>query len=248
MFTIDAEDRAITFQAERIAGGLNFDSQEGLLDLAVGRGWGKEEMTAIWNSFADTPEFNDCHEQKCFRNRNYAVQRIWAAIQRLSQPVTAHGNGHKPLVITAGDSAAPVADKTADAGAQGASAAPEGQDMGEGASPVEEAPLSADPVGDGKQIEDMIVIPRRKRNKASKKPVTKTPKDPKTARDGSKKAEVIRLLQRKNGASIAELCASTGWMSHSARGFCFGACKKAGLIVTSAKPEGAKERRYYLPA
>jgi DNA-binding PadR family transcriptional regulator len=28
----------------------------------------------------------------------------------------------------------------------------------------------------------------------------------------------------------------------------FGSLKKAGLIVTSEKPEGSKERRYYLPA
>jgi len=174
VFTIDIEDRSISCQPERIVGGLNFDSQEGLLSLAADRGWGKEEMTAIWNGFAGTPEFNDCREQKCFRNRNYAVERIWAAIQRLSQPVTAHGNGHKPLVITASESAA----ETAPAGAQGASAATEGQEAGETTSQSDEAPLHAAPVGDGKQIEDMIVVPR-KRNKKTKEPKAKTPKAPK---------------------------------------------------------------------
>jgi hypothetical protein len=243
VFTIDIEDRSISCQPERIVGGLNFDSQEGLLSLAADRGWGKEEMTAIWNGFAGTPEFNDCREQKCFRNRNYAVERIWAAIQRLSQPVTAHGNGHKPLVITASESAA----ETAPAGAQGASAATEGQEAGETTSQSDEAPLHAAPVGDGKQIEDMIVVPR-KRNKKTKEPKVKTPKAPKPARDGSKKAEVIRLLQRKNGASIADISNQFGWKAWSVRGFVSGALKaKMGLKIESFK-NSSGERSYRIVA
>ena len=252
MFTIDIEDRSISCQPERIVGGLNFDSQEGLLSLAADRSWGKEDMTAIWNSFAGTPEFNDCREQKCFKNRNYAVERIWAAIQRLGQPVTAHGNGHKPLVITASESAA----ETAPAGAGAASAATEGQEVGETTSQAEEAPLSAEPVGDGKQIEDMIVVPKRKRNKKTKEPKAKTPKAPKqakakterTARKDSKKAEVIRLLQRKNGASIAEISRQFGWKAWSVRGFVSGALKtKMGLNIESFK-NSAGERSYRIVA
>ena len=260
MFSIDIEDKSITFQDARIDGALNFNSREGLLSFAADRGWNKEWLTEVWNGFAGTPEFADCREQKCFKNRNYAVERIWVAIQRLAQPVTAHGNGHKPIRVTASDSMAPEAVEMATAGAQGEPVASEAGEAGEVASQPEAAPLSVEPVGDGKQIEDLIVIPKRKRNKktAVKQPkapkapkeakVAKAPKAEQVARKDTKKAEVIRLLQRKNGASIAEIQAVTGWAGHSARGFCFGSCKKAGLIVTSQKPDGSKIRRYYLPA
>lgn len=239
MFTIDIEDRSISCQPERIVGGLNFDSQEGLLSLAADRGWGKEDMTAIWNSFAGTPEFNDCREQKCFKNRNYAVERIWAAIQRLSQPVTAHGNGHKPIVVSASDSVAPRIPavlavamatepaETAPAGAQAASAATEGPEAGETTSQPEEAPLSTEPVGDGKQIEDMIVVPRRKRNKKMKELKVKIPKQPKAkatnpaterkraAAGKGKKDQAIAMFMRKDGATGADVCERLGWNKSS---------------------------------
>jgi hypothetical protein len=251
MFSIDVDALSITYQDTRVAGALNFDSQAGLANLAADKGWNKEWLTELWNDFAGVVPFDELRVQKCFKNRDYAVARIWNAIQRL-----ASGNGHASLVVSASDSVAPA---TAEMGAVGAQAAPvatEAPETGGTASPAEEAPLSADPVGDGKQIEDLIVVPKRKRGKktAVKQPkAAKAPKPAKakmerTARDGSKKAEVIRLLQRKNGASIAEIQAATGWAAHSARGFCFGSCKKAGLIVTSEKPEGSKIRRYYLPA
>lgn len=240
MFTITPDDKSITFQAERITGGLNFNSQDGLLAIAADRGWGKEEVTGIWNAFADTPEFSDCHEQKCFRNRNYGVERIWKAIQRLSQPVTAHGNGHAPIVVASEDSQAPVETHTLTteaaelpaAGAQEAAAAPAPAKPPKGSTRKPKAPKAP------------------KTPKPAKIKTPKAPKPERTARKDSKKAEVIRLLQRKNGASIAEIQAASGgvWQPHSARGFLFGSLKKAGLIVTSEKPEGSKERRYYLPA
>jgi len=61
---------------------------------------------------------------------------------------------------------------------------------------------------------------------------------PATARDGSKKAEVLTLLRRKEGATLQDLMASTGWQAHSVRGFLSGALgKKMGLPVESAKRE-----------
>ena len=38
-------------------------------------------------------------------------------------------------------------------------------------------------------------------------------------RAGAKKAQVIRMLQRSNGASIAEITRVTQWQPHTARGF-----------------------------
>ena len=63
------------------------------------------------------------------------------------------------------------------------------------------------------------------------------PKTP-TLRTGTKQAQIIALLQRPKGASIAEIVAVTGWLAHSIRGLISGGLKKKlGLPVTSAKVE-----------
>ncbi len=62
-------------------------------------------------------------------------------------------------------------------------------------------------------------------------------------REGSKTAEVISMLQRKNGATITEIMEKMAWQKHTVRGFMAGAMKKAGYEVESFKPEGG-ERTY----
>jgi len=58
-------------------------------------------------------------------------------------------------------------------------------------------------------------------------------------RSGTKQAQIIALLQRPEGASIAEIVEVTGWQAHSARGVISGALKKKlGLPVTSEKVDG----------
>ncbi len=65
-----------------------------------------------------------------------------------------------------------------------------------------------------------------------------------TAREGSKKATVLELLRRKDGATLAEIAKATEWQNHSIRGFISGTItKKMGLTVESAKND-AGERRY----
>ena len=63
-------------------------------------------------------------------------------------------------------------------------------------------------------------------------------------RDNSKQAAVIAMLQRPEGATVAQICASTGWQSHTARGCLAGALKKKlGLTITSEKATG-RDRVY----
>ena len=60
---------------------------------------------------------------------------------------------------------------------------------------------------------------------------------PKT-RDGTKQAQVIAMLRRKQGATIAQIVEATGWRPHTVRGVFAGALKKKlGLEVTSEKIE-----------
>ncbi len=67
---------------------------------------------------------------------------------------------------------------------------------------------------------------------------------PRTHRDGSKEAQVIAMLRRPEGATIAQIMGATGWQSHTVRGLFSGALKKRhGLTITSDKPQGA-ERTY----
>ena len=62
---------------------------------------------------------------------------------------------------------------------------------------------------------------------------------PVAIRAGTKQAQVIALLQRPEGASIAEIVAATGWLAHSARGLISGGLKKKlGHQITSQKEQG----------
>ena len=63
-------------------------------------------------------------------------------------------------------------------------------------------------------------------------------------RDNSKQAQVIAMLKRPEGATIASICEATGWQQHTVRGTFAGAFKKKlGLDITSTKEAGG-ERVY----
>ena len=64
----------------------------------------------------------------------------------------------------------------------------------------------------------------------------------KAAAQPSKLDALETLLTTTEGATIAEMMASTGWQQHSVRGAMAGALKKRGLIVTSLKV--GEVRRY----
>lgn len=62
---------------------------------------------------------------------------------------------------------------------------------------------------------------------------------PTSGRTGTKQAQVIALLQRPEGATIAEMVETTGWLAHTVRGCISGALKKKlGLPVATEKVDG----------
>jgi hypothetical protein len=93
---------------------------------------------------------------------------------------------------------------------------------------------------------------------ADEAPVEAAPKRRKTAptgadvararqtRGGTKQAQLIAMLCRKEGATIPEIVDALGWQPHKVRGAFAGALKKKrGLTVTSQKVDGI--RVYRLP-
>jgi hypothetical protein len=63
-------------------------------------------------------------------------------------------------------------------------------------------------------------------------------------RENSKQATVLQMLKRPEGATIPQICETTGWQSHTVRGTFAGAFKrKLGLTITSEK-QGGSDRVY----
>ena len=116
--------------------------------------------------------------------------------------------------------AKPKADKKAMGRAQAAKGAPAKGKASKKATPAKNAP---------------------KANKAAKKAENAGP------REGSKTAQVVAMLQRKNGATLVEIMEKMGWQRHTVRGFMAGAMRKAGYTVESFKSEKG-ERSYRINA
>ncbi|CAK0760247.1 hypothetical protein CCP2SC5_2730002 [Azospirillaceae bacterium] len=77
------------------------------------------------------------------------------------------------------------------------------------------------------------------------KPPQTTTKKPRA--DGGKQAQIIEMLRRLEGATIAQMVEATNWLPHTCRGVLAGALKKRlGLTIVSAKEQG--NRVYRLPS
>ena len=101
-------------------------------------------------------------------------------------------------------------------------------------------------------IEPVVVSAVASARKAKPKPgQAQTPDDvakPVAIRPGTKQAQIIAMLQRPEGATVAEIVAATSWQAHTARGAISGAIKKKlGLPIAAEKVEG-RGTVYKLPA
>ena len=79
--------------------------------------------------------------------------------------------------------------------------------------------------------------------KAAKKPAVAKKSKPKAER-ANKKAEVIALMKRAKGATLAEITKATGWQPHTIRGFVSILGGKGGQKIESSKnAEGQRSYR-----
>jgi len=59
------------------------------------------------------------------------------------------------------------------------------------------------------------------------------------AREGTKKARIVAMLNQAKGATLPDLMSATGWQAHSVRGFISGhLVKRMGLKVNSSRRAG----------
>lgn len=62
---------------------------------------------------------------------------------------------------------------------------------------------------------------------------------PVAIRAGTRQAQIIGMLQRPEGATVAEMVAATGWLGHTVRGSISGTLKKKlGLPISAEMAEG----------
>ena len=97
-------------------------------------------------------------------------------------------------------------------------------------------PVVASAVASARKAKLELVTGPKDASEASPNP--STPK-PVAIRAGTKQAQIIAPIQRREGASIAEIVEATGWLAHSARGLISGGLKKKlNLPITSEKVAG----------
>ena len=88
-------------------------------------------------------------------------------------------------------------------------------------------------------VASAVASARKAKAKAEPAPYDTDTAKPVAIRAGTKQAQIIAMLQRPEGATIAEMVQATGWLAHTVRGSISGAIKKKlGLPVNAEKVEG----------
>ena len=121
---------------------------------------------------------------------------------------------------------------------QGAHVAPEKASSKKGATQKKGTPKSQKAAKGGK-----AKASQKKEAKTGKKAKPARAKEASTPRAESKGAEILELIGRPKGATLAEIVKATDWQKHSIRGFLSTAAKKHSLKIESTKTE-AGDRVY----
>jgi Protein of unknown function (DUF3489) len=134
-----------------------------------------------------------------------------------------------------------VTDKAATVAAQGAHVAPDKTPSKRAASQKKGAPKGKRTAKGAKQGAKAKAAPKRAAKagaKASKKAAKPTAaKKAAAPRAESKGAQILDMIARAKGATLAEIMKATDWQAHSVRGFISAAGKKCGAKIESAKTE-----------
>jgi hypothetical protein len=207
IFTIDIdndirvhETNAQAEEAAKLVAGTIVVRTENELAKAAAE-WPTSRLVEVWNSFAGVAPFTDCKPVKKFENRDKAVARIWAAIQRLGNAIEP-----KPTQPAPAEDPKPAAEKAA-------------------ADPKPTAKKASKP-------KTKAAAKTKEKGAAAGKP------------EGTHKAEVIAMMQRKGGATLPEIVKATGWKKHTVRGFISILGSKGGIRVTSTRRESDGARVY----
>jgi Protein of unknown function (DUF3489) len=207
-FTIDAENN-ITVHSSRTAARVTaagvFANEVQFADLI---GPDPKRLVEIWNSLPGVKPVTK------FTNRKVATERIWRAIQGLGER-SAAAPASEPRVIAINAYTALVDVAAA-----------------EPATAAEAEPIPT------VVAQSPDVAPKKARSATKTTRSKKSPRGeskPNGTRQGSKAAQVVAMLQRSNGATLAEIMDKMGWQKHTVRGFMAGAMKKAGYLVESFK-------------
>ena len=241
-FTIDTDNNITVHASKKAAretGAGVFSTEQQFADLI---GPDNKRLVEIFNSLTGVKPVTK------FANRKVATERIWKAIQGLGEIPATQAKAPVAAAPTPEVDSEPA--KTA-AAAENDTALP-AEVSRPGSQPQEQelATLAATLPAVDAEGPDVAPAPADSRKKASRaknapkaSPKTTTAKTDGGPREGSKTAQVVAMLQRKNGATLAEIMEKMGWQKHTVRGFMAGTMKKAGYTVESFKPEGG-ERTY----
>ena len=69
---------------------------------------------------------------------------------------------------------------------------------------------------------------------------------PKPAPEVTKRAQLIALLERSEGASLDDMVVATGWLQHTTRAALTG-LRKSGKFIESEKVDGVRRYRIAAP-
>jgi hypothetical protein len=220
IFTIDNENNITAFATAEAAAAASttpfdlFTDQKELTDLLAG--WPAERLVATYNSLPGVKPV------KALKDPKTAASKIWERVEKLGQMVAPEPAAANPETAPA----KPKPGKKATGRAQSAKGVPVKGKAAKKATPAKTAPKG------------------KKTPKAGEAQKAKGSGEPKAARTGTKSEEVIAMLKRKGGATMAEIMAHTGWQKHTTRGWVSGFLgKKMGIAVESFKSDKG-ERTY----